>query len=60
MSQNGNRPLIAVEDLVVRYPVARGLAGTLARRPQRFVHAVEGVSFSVNRGELLAQVGESG
>ena len=60
MSQNGNRPLIAVEDLVVRYPVARGLAGTLARRPQRFVHAVEGVSFSVRRGELLALVGESG
>ena len=47
MSQNGNRPLIAVEDLVVRYPVARGLAATLARRPQRFVHAVEGVSFTV-------------
>jgi oligopeptide/dipeptide ABC transporter ATP-binding protein len=60
VSQKGNRPLIAVEDLVVRYPVARGLAGTLARRPHRFVHAVEGVSFSVKRGELLALVGESG
>jgi oligopeptide/dipeptide ABC transporter ATP-binding protein len=60
VSQNGNRPLIAVEDLVVRYPVARGLAATLARRPQRFVHAVEGVSFTVKRGELLALVGESG
>ena len=60
MSQNGNRPLIAVEDLVVRYPVARGLGGMLARRPQRFVHAVEGISFSVKRGELLALVGESG
>jgi oligopeptide/dipeptide ABC transporter ATP-binding protein len=60
VSQKGNRPLIAVEDLVVRYPVARGLAGTLARRPHRFVHAVEGVSFSVRRGELLALVGESG
>jgi len=51
---------MAVEDLVVRYPVARGLGATLARRPQRFVHAVEGVSFSVKRGELLALVGESG
>jgi peptide/nickel transport system ATP-binding protein len=44
----------------VRYPVARGLVGTVARRPQRFVHAVEGVTFSVGRGELLALVGESG
>jgi oligopeptide/dipeptide ABC transporter ATP-binding protein len=60
VSQNGSKPLIAVEDLVVRYPVARGLAATLARRPQRFVHAVEGISFSVKRGELLALVGESG
>jgi peptide/nickel transport system ATP-binding protein len=59
-SSNGNPPLIAVEDLVVRYPVSRGLVGTLARRPQRFVHAVEGVSFTVKRGELVALVGESG
>jgi oligopeptide/dipeptide ABC transporter ATP-binding protein len=49
-----------VEDLVVRYPVTRGLAGTLSRRPQSFVHAVEGISFTVARGELLALVGESG
>jgi oligopeptide/dipeptide ABC transporter ATP-binding protein len=60
MSQNGNRSLIAVEDLVVRYPVARGFVGTLARRPPTFVHAVEGVSFTVARGELVALVGESG
>jgi peptide/nickel transport system ATP-binding protein len=60
LSRNGSKPLIAVEDLVVRYPVARGLGATLARRPQRFVHAVEGISFSVKRGELLALVGESG
>jgi oligopeptide/dipeptide ABC transporter ATP-binding protein len=60
VSQNGSKPLIAVEDLVVRYPVARGLVGTLTRKPQRFVHAVEGVTFAVGRGELLALVGESG
>jgi oligopeptide/dipeptide ABC transporter ATP-binding protein len=60
VSSNGNRPLMEVEDLVVRYPVARGLVGTLRRRPQQRVHAVDGVSFSVARGELLALVGESG
>ena len=60
LREDGSKPLMAVEDLVVRYPVARGLAGTLARRPHRFVHAVEGVSFAVKRGELLALVGESG
>jgi oligopeptide/dipeptide ABC transporter ATP-binding protein len=57
---NGADPLIAVEDLVVRYPVARGLLATISRKPQSFVHAVEGVSFTVARGELVALVGESG
>jgi len=52
--------LIEVENLVVRYPVARGIVGTLARRPRRTVHAVDGVSFSLRPGEILALVGESG
>ena len=54
------RPLLEVRDLVVRYRVPRGLSGSLLRRPQRFVHAVSGVSLSVRRGELVALVGESG
>jgi oligopeptide/dipeptide ABC transporter ATP-binding protein len=60
MSSNGSGPLLAVEDLFVHYPVPRGLVGALMRRPQRRVHAVDGVSFSLGRGELLALVGESG
>ena len=59
-ASNGAGPLIAVEDLVVHYPVARGLVGSVARRPQQVVRAVEGVSFTVARGELVALVGESG
>ena len=45
-----SEPLLAVDDLVVRYPLRRG----------RQVHAVEGVSFTVDEGELVALVGESG
>jgi peptide/nickel transport system ATP-binding protein len=60
MVTNGAGPLVEVEDLVVRYPIARGLVGTMARKPQQQVHAVDGVSFSLARGELLALVGESG
>ena len=52
--------LLEVQDLVVRYPVRRGAAGALLRRPRQFVHAVDGVSLSVGRGEMLALVGESG
>jgi peptide/nickel transport system ATP-binding protein len=52
--------LLQVEDLTVEYPVGRGIVGTVARRPREVVHAVDGVSFSLARGELLALVGESG
>jgi oligopeptide/dipeptide ABC transporter ATP-binding protein len=60
MSGGNGAVLLEVEDLVVRYPVPRGLAGTALRRKQRYVHAVSGVSFSVDRGEMVALVGESG
>jgi oligopeptide/dipeptide ABC transporter ATP-binding protein len=52
--------LLDVRDLVVRYPVRRGLMGALRRDPRRAVRAVDGVSFSVRRGQMLALVGESG
>jgi peptide/nickel transport system ATP-binding protein len=52
--------LLEVEDLITRYPVPRGVAGAIARQPRLTVHAVEGVSFSVGNGELVALVGESG
>ena len=52
--------LLEVEDLVVRYPISRGILGTLQRAPKLSVHAVEGVSFSLRRSEMLALVGESG
>ncbi len=57
---NNGRPLLEVEDLVVRYSVPRGLSGVLLRRPHRYVHAVSGVSLTVRRGEMVALVGESG
>jgi len=57
---NASPAVLEVEDLVVRYPIHRGLVGSATRRPQRNVHAVEGVSLSLERGEMLALVGESG
>lgn len=48
-------PLLQVDDLAVRYPVKKGLF-----QPRREVHAVNGISFKVQRGETLALVGESG
>jgi oligopeptide/dipeptide ABC transporter ATP-binding protein len=60
MNANGNTPLLEVEGLVTRYAIARGVFGALGRRERLEVHAVEGVSFALRRGEMLALVGESG
>ena len=57
---NGASPILRVEDLCKYFPLSRGIAGTLTRRPRRFVRAVDGVSFTMRRGEILALVGESG
>ncbi len=52
--------LLEIEDLVVRYPLPRGLFGSLARREAQSVHAVDGVTLALAEGELVALVGESG
>ncbi len=53
-------PLLEVRELVKHFPVGRPLLGTLRRTPPLAVRAVDGVSFSVAKGQTLALVGESG
>ncbi|MGB3904404.1 MAG: ABC transporter ATP-binding protein, partial [Anaerolineae bacterium] len=52
--------VLEVTNLRKLFPVSRGIVGTVLRRSQRYVHAVDGVSFSTARGEILGLVGESG
>ncbi|WP_088283220.1 ABC transporter ATP-binding protein [Ideonella sp. A 288] len=53
--------LVQVEDLAKTFDVsAPWLNRVIERRPRQFVHAVDGVSFSIERGKTLALVGESG
>src|SRR5262249_17402424 len=49
-------PVITVEGLKKHFPVKKGLL----QRTAGHVYAVDGVSFSVNEGETLGLVGESG
>lgn len=49
--------LLRVENLQVHFPIHEGV---LRRRQVGAVKAVDGVSFSLNRGETLGLVGESG
>ena len=54
------KEIVRVNNLRKLFPVSRGTMGALMRKPQRYVHAVDGVSFSVGQGEILGLVGESG
>jgi len=54
------RPILQIEGLSKHFPVARTISDRFKRRPNRVVHAVDGVSFEVAQGEILALVGESG
>ncbi|MDB1086043.1 ATP-binding cassette domain-containing protein [Streptomyces sp. ACA25] len=54
---SGSEELLTVEDLVVNFPVH---GGGLLRRVVGQVQAVSGVSFSVDAGQTLGVVGESG
>src|SRR5262245_28058060 len=49
-------PLLEVRDLKKYFPVGSSLLG----RPQGWVKAVDGISFTINGGETLGLVGESG
>lgn len=54
-------PLIQVTDAARYFDVSPSwLERTLYRKPKVFLHAVDGVSFTLNKGETLALVGESG
>ena len=61
MTPPGKRPLVEVRDLAKVFDVsAPWLNRVVERKPRQFVHAVDGVSFSIERGKTLALVGESG
>ena len=57
---NDNPNIIEIEDLKVHFPVHQDFLKNLFRRDREYIHAVDGVSFSVKRGETFGLVGESG
>ena len=53
-------PLLSVQSVSMAFPFPRGLYQRLTGQPVQAVHALNGVSLEVMRGETLGIVGESG
>ncbi|MDI3475800.1 MAG: peptide/nickel transport system ATP-binding protein [Thermococcaceae archaeon] len=53
-------PILKVENLKKHFPIKRTLLETLKAAPQRYVRAVDGISFEVYKQQVFALVGESG
>jgi peptide/nickel transport system ATP-binding protein len=53
--------LVAVNDIAMTFDVSPSLlTRVIERQPKLFLHAVDGVSFEIEKGKTLALVGESG
>lgn len=60
MSQT-DAPIVEVENLKKWYPLRKGLiASMLSRGPSKYLKAVDGISFKIERGEFFGLAGESG
>ena len=57
MTSNSKEVLLKVNNLVKHFPITQGI---IVQRQVGAVHAVDGVSFDVYKGETLGLVGESG
>jgi oligopeptide transport system ATP-binding protein len=55
--QRQRQDLVRVTDMVKHFPITRGV---VVQRQIGAVHAVDGVSFTIRKGETLGLVGESG
>lgn len=60
MMQQEATPILNVSHLSKTFPIKRNIAEIAKKKEQKYVRAVEDVTFSIRKGETLGLVGESG
>lgn len=57
---NEKETILSVDNLCMYFPLKQTIFDITARKPVEFIKAVDGVSFSIVKGETIGLVGESG
>ena len=55
-----NPVLVEAVDVTKHFALTQSLTDSLTRQEKRVIHAVDGVSLTIDRGESLGLIGESG
>jgi len=55
-----SQPILEIKNLEKHFEVRQSILDSLRRKPSKVVRAVDDVSFTLEKGEVLALVGESG
>ena len=55
-----SNPIVEVKDMKVHFEIKRSLAKDILSSKKTILKAVDGVDFSIHKGEILSLVGESG
>jgi oligopeptide/dipeptide ABC transporter ATP-binding protein len=53
-------PILKLENIEVKFPIKRNLINIISGKEKKYVNAVNSVSLTIKKGEILALVGESG
>ncbi len=59
-SKENNEKVVEVENLSKWFPLKYGITDMIAKKPKRYIKAVNNVTFDIYKGENLGLVGESG
>lgn len=54
------QPLVVIDDLRVHFDIKEGFLSGLISKEKKVVRAVDGISLTIHKGEILSLVGESG